>query len=361
MAQTETKTVNPFRFSVEHDRSFGQILHEMGISVAITTYQAGKLVFLSGTEKHAIKQTPITFKKPMGIAILEDKMAVATLDEIQVLSHSEGLANSFPYSDQHYDKLYLPRATYYCGELDLHDLHFAKGGLWAINTRFSCLASFDITQSFTPRWKPPFISKLVPEDRCHLNGLATKDRTPTYVTALGKTDVKGGWREDIIRGGILMSVPKGDILLDNLGMPHSPRIYNDELYLLLSATGELVRCNLNQGSYEVVYKADRFIRGLAFHDGVAFIGFSKARKSSNTFNKLPVAEKSTSCGVLAIDLKSGTLLGDLTYQSTIDEIYDVQVVENTTNPGMITQLDDRHRKAITTKHGSFWKKEQDNQ
>jgi len=64
---------------------------------------------------------------------------------------------------------------------------------------------------------------VVPEDRCHLNGLAVVDGQPKYVTALGTTDTPGGWRERKADGGVLLDVESGETLIDNLSMPHSPR------------------------------------------------------------------------------------------------------------------------------------------
>ena len=48
------------------------------------------------------------------------------------------------------------------------------------------------TTASSPRWRPPFVSALAPEDRCHLNGLGLVDGRPKYVTALGETDTAGG-------------------------------------------------------------------------------------------------------------------------------------------------------------------------
>ena len=50
------------------------------------------------------------------------------------------------------------------------------------NTLFSCLAAASPTHTFRPLWRPPFVSRLAPEDRCHLNGLALRDGEPRYVT-----------------------------------------------------------------------------------------------------------------------------------------------------------------------------------
>jgi uncharacterized protein (TIGR03032 family) len=345
------------RFQITYDKSIAKLLTEIKSVIVISTYQAGKVIFIGAKNETLLNQSPISFKKPMGIALLDNKMAIATLDEIQVFSNSEELAKHFPYSDEDFDALYLPRATYYCGETDLHDLNFAKGGLWAINTSFSCISSYDINYSFIPRWKPPFITNLMPEDRCHLNGMATIDSVPAYVTALGQTNVKGGWRENITSGGVLMKVPSGEIILDNLAMPHSPRIINNELYLLLSATGEIIKCDVERKTYEVIYKVSGFIRGMAFYENYIFVGLSKARKSSKTFSKLPVAEMSDYAGIIVIDLKSKTKIGEIRYQTTVEEIFDVQILPNTINPGLMNTDDNRHKLAVTIKNNSFWKKE----
>ena len=344
------------KFQISYDKSVAELLAELRISLIISTYQAGKVIFISSKDGENITQTPISFKKPMGIALLGTKLAIATIDEIQVFSNSKTLAEKFPHSTEDFDALYLPRATYYCGETDLHDLHFANGGMWAINTKFSCISSYDVNYSFTPRWKPPFITALLPEDRCHLNGMATVDNSPAYATALGKTDSKGAWRENIIDGGLLMMVPSGEIILENLAMPHSPRMINNELYLLQSATGEIIKCDLDKKDYEVLFKVDGFIRGMAHYKDYIFVGLSKARESSKTFSKLPVASVAKYAGIIVFDLKNKTKVGEIRYTTTVDEIFDIQVLPDTISPGLIRTDDNRHKQAISTKHQSFWKK-----
>lgn len=99
----------------------------------------------------------------------------------------------------------------------------AGAGLWLVNTRFSCLCTIDSKHSFVPRWRPRFVSGLSPEDRCHLNGLGMRDGRPRYVTALGQTDERGGWRANKRDGGCLIDVDSGEIISQRLSMPHSPR------------------------------------------------------------------------------------------------------------------------------------------
>ena len=73
-----------------------------------------------------------------------------------------------------------------------------------------------------------------------LNGLAMMDDRPKYVSALGETDTRGGWRANKAKGGCLIDVPSGGIVVRGLSMPHSPRLHEGGLWLLESGTGRLL-------------------------------------------------------------------------------------------------------------------------
>ena len=75
------------------------------------------------------------------------------------------------------------------------EIAWAGDELWIVSTRFSCLCTLNPDYSFVPRWRPPFVSALTAEDRCHLNGLALVAGQPGYVTALGVSDTRDGWRD----------------------------------------------------------------------------------------------------------------------------------------------------------------------
>ena len=68
-----------------------------------------------------------------------------------------------------------PAPSHVTGDIRIHEIAFVGGELWIVNTRFSCLATLDGVHSFVPRWRPPFITALAAEDRCHLNGMAVID------------------------------------------------------------------------------------------------------------------------------------------------------------------------------------------
>ena len=222
-------------FSCTYSPNLPELLWQLECTLVISTYQAGKAIFLSATSPDELVQLPRNFNTPMGLAVDGRHLAIATRDDIVVLANAPSLATSFPSQPGKYDGLYVPRAVYFTGTVNIHDLDWGKDGLWAVNTLFSCLALIDDEFSFKPQWHPPFVSDLVPEDRCHLNGMAMVDGCPQYMTALGETDTQTGWRANKISGGVLMHVESREIVLRNLPMPHSSRVYDGRLYLLLSA------------------------------------------------------------------------------------------------------------------------------
>ncbi|WP_083261283.1 TIGR03032 family protein [Crocinitomix algicola] len=342
------------KLQIEFTPSIAEILFDLDITILISTYQAGRVIALGSQDGAKLTQIPFVYKKPMGIAIQDEKLAIATLDEVHFLSSKGDIHKSKKSNEQNFDRFYVHRSTYNTNRLDIHDIEFGKGSLWGINTAFSCLCKFDINYSFVPKWKPNYITELVPEDRCHLNGLAMVDDVPKYVTALSQTNVKEGWREDIMGSGVLMEVPSGDVLLENLAMPHSPRMIEDELYVLESGAGRLLKVNPDTKTAELIYDFNRFIRGMAYKDGLLFIGASKIRETSKTFNGLAVKENSKHAGVIVFDLRSRTLLGSIDYLTTVDEIFDVQLLEGCHKPALINHKDDRIKEVITTPFGVFW-------
>ena len=344
------------KYNIDFDKEIASVLHKANISIVFSTYQAGRIMVIGSLDGHKLHQIPISFKKPMGIAVEGSKLAVAGLDEVLFFSNNENIVNTIKLNDKNFDTVYVQRGAYNTSSLDIHDIHFGDGVLWGVNTLFSCICTFDINYNFRPKWKPNFISRLSPEDRCHLNGMAMKDGLPKYVTALSKTDSKEGWREDVMNTGLLMEVPSSEIVLDNLAMPHSPTLINDELYLLESGSGKLLKVNLQEKSYDVIYNFGRFVRGMVHHKGLLIIGASKIRETSKSFEGLDVKENSKNAGIIIFDLRTKTIFGELNYSNTVEEIYDVNIIDGFKKPAIINQLDDRCKEIIVFPKNVYWRK-----
>ncbi|WP_051536178.1 TIGR03032 family protein [Marinilabilia salmonicolor] len=298
----------PKPFDCEYSPQFAELLGKLGISLAVSTYQAGKVIVVSSVNNDRLIQLPRTFPGAMGMAAFEGKLAVANTNEVVLLRNEPSLAAGYPTKPGIYDSIYLPRASFYTGNLALHDMEFVNGKLLAVNTQFSSVSEIKSESNFVSVWQPPFISDLQPEDRCHLNGMAVAGGQIKYLTALGQGDQPHQWRESKMNGGVLMEYPSGKIILDNLSMPHSPRVYDDELYLLNSAQGELIKVDPRHKSYEVIVSLGGFARGMARYGDYLFIGVSKLRHNSPVFADLPIA-KTSFAGVIAVYLPIKLSLG----------------------------------------------------
>ena len=235
-----------------------------------------------------------------------------------------------------HDACFLPRSCHVTGDIRIHEVGWADGELWLVNTRFSCLCTLHADYSFVPRWRPPCITGLSADDRCHLNGMAIVDDRVKYVTALGETDTPGGWRKNKASGGCVVEVPSGEIVVRGLSMPRSPRWHDGRLWLLESGRGQLAEADCTDGRRRIVAELPGFTRGLAMLGPYAFVGLSKIRKTS-AMDGVPLAERreQLKCGVAAVDLRNGRVVAFLEFQTAVEEIFDVQLLPGLRFPEVI--------------------------
>lgn len=342
-------------FACTYTDDLPSILAEARASVAISTYQSGKVIVIAHNGDDGIAQLPRSFDVPMGLAVAGDRLAVATRDRVVVLADEPRLASSYPRQPSVYDALYLPRAVYFSGTLDIHDLAWAGDELLAVNTAFSCLARIDAHRSFTPVWQPRFISALAPEDRCHLNGVAVDQGRARYVTALGTGDAPGAWRESRLTGGVVIDVESGEIVVDGLALPHTPRLYDGDLYVLNSAACELLKIDRGSGAREVVASLPGFARGMARAGDYLFIGISQLRERHQAFGDLPIAQRrDIACGLCVVHLPSGSVAAELRYLRSCKEIFDVQMLAGRRRPGLLGLGSELHASALTSADMAAW-------
>ena len=316
-----------------HTESFPELLSSLGISVAVSTYQAGRLLFLRA-DQGVLNTHFRQFRRPMGVAVQSGRLWVGTACEVWEFHNSRQIAASIEPEGKH-DCCYMPRHIHITGDIAIHEMAFARDELWIVNTRFSCLCTLDHYHSFRPKWQPPFITELASEDRCHLNGLAMKDGAPAFVTVLGQTNEARGWRENKRDGGAVLAVPSGNVVIDKLAMPHSPRWHDGKLWLLESGTGSFGTVDLKRGVYEPIVHLPGFTRGLDFFGPYAFVGLSQVRETA-TFSGLPITESDERCsGVWVVDIKRGQTVAFLRFDGSVQEIFAVQILASCTNPELV--------------------------
>jgi len=327
-APTAARPPQPLR--AVHTPNFPELLRRFSGSLVVTTYQAGKLVLVRDEGDH-LNTHYRAFKAPMGLALADGgaKLAIGTTIQVWEFRDVPDVARRLEPAGPH-DACFLPRSSHVTGNVLIHEMAYGAGGqLWFVNTRFSCLATLDPESSFTPRWRPPFVTELEPSDRCHLNGLAMVDGKPKYVTALGETNDMAGWRPNKAKGGLVMDVDSGAILCRGLSMPHSPRWYGGRLWVCESGSGTLGHVDLNTGRYEAVAAVPGFTRGLDFAGDLAFVGLSQVRESA-VFSGIPITERlapeQRTCGVCVVDLRRGETIALLKFESGVQEVFAVALL-----------------------------------
>ncbi len=321
------------------DRLFPEWLAQEQIGIAYSTYQTDRLTLL-GVNKETGRFSGFerSFGRAMGLFVQGNRLYLGT--KYQIWQFENALEPGHLHDG--YDKLYIPRIGYTTGDLDIHDIVVdGNGQIVFVSTMLNCLATLSSSHSCKPLWKPPFVSRVINEDRCHLNGLALVDGFPRYVTACSQSDVVDGWRDRRVAGGCVIDIQNNEILVQGLSMPHSPRFYQSKLWLLNSGTGELGTVDLQVGRFEPLAFCPGFLRGLAFWKNWAIVGLSKPRHGDKSFSGLPLDETlkhkdaDPRCGLMVIDLTSGAIAHWYQIEGMVTELYDVQVLPGVQRPMLL--------------------------
>jgi uncharacterized protein (TIGR03032 family) len=319
---------------VTGSRQFASWLAEQNVSLAFTTYQTGKLFLLGRHPDDRLAVFERTFNRAMGL--WADGQTLWMNSQYQLWRFENALRPGVLHNG--YDRLYVPRVGYTTGDLDVHDIVVDAGGrVVFVATLFGCLATFHERDSFTPLWWPPFLSKLAPEDRCHLNGVALEDGRPRYVTTVSTSDVADGWRDRRRDGGVVVDVRTNQVMLSGLSMPHSPRVHRDRLWLLNSGTGFVGSVDQARGVFEPLAFCPGYLRGLAFVGDYAVVGLSRPRHDK-TFGGLTLDDNLAArnadarCGLYVIDLRTGDTAHWVRLEGMVSELYDVAVLPGVARP-----------------------------
>jgi uncharacterized protein (TIGR03032 family) len=318
-------------------------------SLVFTTYQTGKIFFIGLQPNGRLSIFERTLERVMGLHATASTLWLSTLYQVWRFE------NSLVLGETHggYDAVYTPRESHVTGELDVHDIAVdADGRALFSNTLFNCVATLDPHHSFRPVWRPRWISKLLPEDRCHLNGLALREGKLRYVTAVSRSDVTDGWRDKRRGGGVVVDVESNEVICDGLSMPHSPRWHAGSLYLIDSGSGYFGRVDLEKGRFERLVFCPGFARGLAFSGNHAVIGLSD-RRENRTFQDLELEENlrahdaETRAGLLIVDLRTLATPHWLRLAGVVRELYDVGVLPGIVRPMAVGFRSDEIRRWLS--------------
>lgn len=333
-------------------RNLTSWLTSQNVSLAFSTYQTGKLFLVGTGPDGGLSVFERTFDRAMGLCGNDQCLWLGT--KFQLWRFENALSNGQLYEGR--DRLYVPRVAYTTGDIDVHDIAIEDTGrIVFVATALSCLGTTSEKMGMKPLWKPPFIERLAAEDRCHLNGLALRDGKARYVTAVSRSDVADGWRSRRTDGGIVMDVTTNEILCEGLSMPHSPRWYRDQLWVLNSGRGEFGRVNLQTKQFEPLTFCPGYIRGLTFVGDYAVVSLSQPRHDK-TFGGLALDEQLAKrdavaqCGLQVIDLNTGDVAHWVKIEGEVTEIYDVLSLSGARRPMSLGLKTDEIQRLILLEH-----------
>jgi uncharacterized protein (TIGR03032 family) len=347
--QANTNQPQPNPIKINCTRGLAGWLSRHNVTIAFSSYQSGRLYLVGVDGQGRVSFHERHFARAMGLWADPQRILLATLFQVWRL---ENVLTPEARTSEGADRHYVPRVAHTTGDLDIHDIGVMPDGrIIFVNTLYSCLAQLSGTHSFRVYWKPPFISKLAPEDRCHLNGLAMRDGVPAYVTAVCKSDIVNGWRDRRAEGGCVVDVAANRVVSEKLSMPHSPRLYRDRLWVLNSGKGFLGTVDPQSGEFAPHTFCPGFLRGLAFHNGYALVGLSLPRDGSfsglELDGELEKRDAEPWCGVQIVELSTGNIVEWIRLEGGISELFDVQVIPGVRHATCTGILTDDIQKLVT--------------
>ena len=350
--QPLTPTVAPSPFQIVTSHGFTEWLATQRVSLAISTYHLGAVLLLGLKPNGELSMFITPFDRAMGLCAQGTSLWIATKQQLWRLEDSLSGQTA-----DGYDRVYVPRIGHTTGDIDCHDVAVdAAGRTVFVATRFNCLATLDDRLSFAVEWRPPFISQLTPEDRCHLNGLALDSGAAKYVTLVARSDVADGWRDHRNHGGLVMDITTNDVIATGLSMPHSPRMHEGKLWLLNAGTGHLGLIDQSTGRLEPVTFLPGYARGLTFQGRYAIVGLSKPRRE-HAFQGLPLDQNLLEkgavprCGIQIVDLESGAVIHWARIEPPIEELYDIAVLPGVIRPKALSLTGSSLADQITLRDG----------
>src|SRR5437763_12287050 len=110
---------DPGPLHAAHTPNFPALLRQLGASLLVTTYQAGKLVMVRD-EGDRLNTHFRTFQAPMGLALGGGRLAVGTTVQVWEFVDVPAVTAKLDEPDRH-DACFLPRASHVTGNIQGHE------------------------------------------------------------------------------------------------------------------------------------------------------------------------------------------------------------------------------------------------
>jgi uncharacterized protein (TIGR03032 family) len=226
--------------------------------------------------------------------------------------------------------------TIYPGALYLHDLALISGRLHGNAVGMNVVGEFS-PDGFRAVWWPESVERSGGPDTSRnylqLNSIAAgSSLSRSYFSA--STDRPGkrrpGHRNFAVDGrGVIFSGRTRNVVARGLTRPHSARLLDNELWVDNSGYGEVGR--VERGKFVPAARLPGWTRGLAFHDGLAFVGTSRVIPRFRHYAPGLDVDRS-SCGVHVVDVASGRRIAGISWPGG-NQIFAVEWISSSVTSG----------------------------
>src|SRR6516225_11409206 len=104
----------------EYTHTLPPLLSQLGVSLLVSTYQAGKVVAV-GVAQDKLTLSYYNFERAMGLAVRPDRIAVGARAQVWFLPGAPDLAAHIEPAGRH-DACFLTRSSHFTGDIQAHEL-----------------------------------------------------------------------------------------------------------------------------------------------------------------------------------------------------------------------------------------------
>ncbi len=302
------------------------VLEKLNIRLLISREYEHLLIAL-GVSKKSSEVSYMSLPHPSGIAVDRTKNIVhiaSTRNPNQVYSFSPvnnfisrtdiKFENKITSSD--HSTLMPAQLRFYPGSLYIHDLAMIGRKLCANAVGHNAVVELLDHGHYKYLWWPKCAEKnnkpRTDANYLQLNSIASgKSISDSFFSASTDTcsSIRPGHMDFKVDGrGVIFSGKTREVICRGLTRPHSARLYQNKIWVDNSGYGEFGY--VEGQKFHPIIKLPGWTRGLAFFNGIAFIGTSRVLPKFTHYAPGLNVEKSI-CAIHALELQSGKILGSI--------------------------------------------------
>ncbi|MGA2734889.1 MAG: DUF4915 domain-containing protein [Syntrophobacteraceae bacterium] len=318
------ESVDPdvLKFSIKG--KWREVMASTGVTLLVTREYEHLVVALKAGGNGEDHQSYCPLPHPSGLAVDKESCRVyvaSTRNPNQIVeflpsSSMDQLACSERSKWRDASFLVPVRARFFPGCLYIHDIALIGGQLYASSTGSNSLVRLDDDGRYETVWWPHCIDSetgpVLGLNYIQLNSIAAGPSIEGSFFSASSDKIslrRPGHRNFPVNlRGVIFSGQTREVIARGLTRPHSARLNGNQLWVNNSGYGE-TGC-IENGIYSVVAKLPGWTRGLCFCNNIAFVGTSKLIPRFSQYAP-GLDQNSSVCGVHAIDIKTGDIIGSL--------------------------------------------------